>query len=282
MNATERAIPIASKVNVSLSIITIPSGKDPDELIKQDPEIWKQIIGKPQYALDWLMERYQKQLDITSAQGKRTFSDVTLTVIRALRDQVEQDHYLQEVSKLIGVSHDALLAKMQNKTTEKPRLKTPKNPPRMPDKATADHLKTQNHLLSLVLMQPKLRPLVSIMTADMLPGEDARAVCTFLQEHPDFAGDPATATSLRPVSDYVKMIALLFETVYQDIEPAELQFEVIRLRGKLIEQYVKMQKPFLDQAINNALASGDKEQQQALHAKIIALNNLRNTHKKGV
>jgi len=34
--ATERAIPIASKVGVSLSIITIPTGKDPDELIKQD------------------------------------------------------------------------------------------------------------------------------------------------------------------------------------------------------------------------------------------------------
>ena len=27
-----------------LSIIDIPSGKDPDELIKQDPEIWKKII----------------------------------------------------------------------------------------------------------------------------------------------------------------------------------------------------------------------------------------------
>ena len=41
MAATERAIPIASRVKVSLSIIDMPSGKDPDELIRQDPELWQ-------------------------------------------------------------------------------------------------------------------------------------------------------------------------------------------------------------------------------------------------
>src|SRR5206468_8755045 len=78
MNATERAIPIASKVKVSLSIISIPSGKDPDELIKQNPNTWKEVIGKHQYALDWLMERYQKLLNVESAEGKRQYSDVLL------------------------------------------------------------------------------------------------------------------------------------------------------------------------------------------------------------
>jgi len=58
--ATERAIPIASRVKVSLSIITIPSGKDPDELIRQDPAAWPAAIAKNQYALDWLIERYTK------------------------------------------------------------------------------------------------------------------------------------------------------------------------------------------------------------------------------
>jgi len=67
--ATERAIPIASKVGVSLSIIDIPTGKDPDELIRQDAELWRSTLATNRYALDWLMDRYSKQLDITSAQG---------------------------------------------------------------------------------------------------------------------------------------------------------------------------------------------------------------------
>ena len=44
--ATERAIPIASRVKVSLSIIDIPSGKDPDDLIKQDPKLWQDATAK--------------------------------------------------------------------------------------------------------------------------------------------------------------------------------------------------------------------------------------------
>src|SRR5579884_315700 len=50
--ATERAIPIASRVKVSLSIIDIPSGKDPDELIGQNPKLWQAAIEKNEYALD--------------------------------------------------------------------------------------------------------------------------------------------------------------------------------------------------------------------------------------
>ncbi|HUC88381.1 MAG TPA: DNA primase, partial [Candidatus Binatia bacterium] len=58
ISATERAIPIASKVGVSLSIISLPGAKDPDELIQQDAASWRASIASPQYALDWLIERH--------------------------------------------------------------------------------------------------------------------------------------------------------------------------------------------------------------------------------
>ena len=69
--ATERAIPIASKVNVSLSIITLPEGKDPDDLIKKDPKLWEKAIGKHQYALDWLIERYQAATRSNQRAGQK-------------------------------------------------------------------------------------------------------------------------------------------------------------------------------------------------------------------
>jgi len=116
--ATERAIPIASRVKVSLSIIDIPSGKDPDELIKQDPKLWEKAIGKNKYALDWLTDLYAKKLDLKSAVGKREFSDVLLPVVRALADPVERDHYLTSISETIGVSKEALTQKYTKTTSE--------------------------------------------------------------------------------------------------------------------------------------------------------------------
>ncbi|HSW99375.1 MAG TPA: DNA primase [Candidatus Saccharimonadales bacterium] len=263
LSATERAIPIASKVGVSLSIITIPSGKDPDELIKQDPAKWTEIIEQPQYAVDWLIERYTKLLDIASAQGKREFSDVILKTVRGLADPVEQEHYIGRVAGLIGVSTAALLSKF-NQPQEAPRLKTRKTEVQAPDKALQDMIKTENHLLALALLQPRLRIFLEPVRPQMLAEEQARGLRQFLDAHPDFAGataagqvpqppatpgaPPAVAppaklpAAWRPLADYGKMLALLFEELYQDLEISELQYEAARLQATLIERYVKMQK----------------------------------------
>lgn len=279
VNATERAIPIAAKVGVSLSIITIPSGKDPDELIKQDANLWRQTIEKPQYALDWLMERYQKMLDITSAQGKREFSDVTLAVIRGLTDQVEQDHYLQKVAATIGVSREALQAKLEGKAAaEQPRLKTPKNPPRPPDKTTAEHKKTQDHLLSLAVLQPKLRATLEGLMPEMFPQADARTLLQFLRTHPEWDGKGAAeAAKLKQAADYVKILGVIYEELYQTVEPAELVYEAARLRDKLIDQYARNQK----QRIAAQLETADEATTNTLLKEVNQLNDLLKTVKGG-
>lgn len=280
MNATERAIPIASRVKVSLSIITIPSGKDPDELIKQDAQLWKQAIAEPQYALDWLMARYAGLLDLKSAQGKREFSDVILQVVRGLQDQVEQEHYLAEVGKLIGVSREALLSKLKGQAAAEPKsrpLKKPAHPPQPTPKAEAEYTRTQNHLLALALLQPPLRSAMPPITPDMLRGDDPQALLGFLQTHPDFSGQPAQADELRPIADYVKILSLLYEELYQGLEITELQYEAARLQAHLIDQYVKTQK----QQIAHELATADDSQMKHLLTKAAELDALLKSHKGG-
>lgn len=279
MNATERAIPVASKVGVSLSVITIPSGKDPDELIKQNKDRWIEIIEKPQYALDWLMSRYERQLDITSALGKRQFSDIILGVVRGLTDPVEQEHYIGEVAGRIGVSRQALLDKLKAPPIEKAPLKAKKtpSPARGADKSVLEMIKIENHLLSLALMQPGLRVFLDEFKPQMMAEQQAAALLAFLQEHPDFAGEASKAAAWRPLADYGKMLSLLFEELYQDLEINELQTEAARLQAQLVDQYVKAQKA----RIARELQSADEERTAALLATVKKLDNLLRTYKGG-
>lgn len=278
INATERAIPIASKVGVSLSMITIPSGKDPDELIKQDASIWERVIENKQYALDWLVERYKTLLDIESAQGKREFSDVLLPVVRQLQDSVEQDHYLQEIAATIGVSKDALIDKYEKTTKDfgsprKRHLVTPQ----LTDKQTAERSKMQDHMLALTLMQPSLRSYLQPLEPDMLFSEDAQAMLKFLKTHPDFTGkQPDKVAALRPISDYAKILSVAFEELYQGLEQIELQGEAARQQIRLIENYVKTQKleirnqlPSADDAGTRELLTRAKELDQLLKTSYI-------------
>jgi DNA primase len=276
INATERAIPIASKVGVSLSVITIPSGKDPDELIKQNKDKWAEIIEKPQYALDWLMSRYERQLDITSALGKRQFSDIILSVVRGLTDAVEQEHYIGEVGKRIGVSREALLDKMKAPVAERPKLKKPTAQlARSTDKSVMEMIKVENHLLSLALMQSGLRGFLDPFKPQMMAEPQAAELIAFLSEHPDFAGEASKAAAWRPLADYGKMLSLLFEELYQDLEITELQDEAARLQAHLVDQYVKAQKA----RIARELQSADEDRTGALLATVKKLDNLLRTYK---
>jgi DNA primase len=245
--AAERAIPIASRVKASLSIIDLPSGKDPDELIRKDPDLWKKAIASHQYALDWLMTRYQSLLDLSSAQGKREFSDILLPVVRGLADPVERDHYLSNIAKQLNVSQSALDQKFQ-KISQAPiteRRRTIKVSPAKLDKIAIENQKIQDKFLALMLMRPTLREFLELVTNDMLFSDSSRDLLEFLKQNPDF--NNSDALPVQNLADYVKIEALLYEELYQGLELNELHDEAARLQAELVTKFIKTQKKQLSE-----------------------------------
>ena len=259
-SATERAIPIASKVGVNLSVVDIKDAKDPDELIKSNPKEWVKAIEKPIYALDWLIDSYRKQIDLDSAIGKRKFSDIILPVIGKLNDTVEQDHYIMKMSDLLNISREALLSKTNtignSKTT---RLKQQKNTVVL-DKNIIEQTKNQDQILAIALINPKMRKYINPIKSEMLIGENAPEILEFLNSNLDFVGDPLMVPTLINRQDYVKMLMLQYEALYQNLDETELDYESKRLQDRLITKYVKHQKDTLSSAMQNA----DSEEIQKL------------------
>src|SRR3989344_3443813 len=66
VSATERAITMAQRTGVNLSVIVLSDAKDPDELIRKDPTKWQKAVQRSTYAVDWLVDRYSSELDLTS------------------------------------------------------------------------------------------------------------------------------------------------------------------------------------------------------------------------
>jgi len=253
INATERAIPVAAKVGVSLQIITIPSGKDPDELIKQDVKAWEDIITKPQYAVDWLIERYTQELDLNTAVGKRELSDVVLRTVRQLPDSVEQDHYLGKLAELLSVNKQALttkLADVPDETRPVRQRQVVQQVAVAADRELFEKKRTEEHLMALALLQPKLRSYLYQLSPDMISDPEAKKVFEFLQEHPDYDGKDKAA--VQKFADYAKILSLVYETLYQDLEPLELGYEAKRVQAKLIAQYVRTEKQQLISKLQTA------------------------------
>lgn len=264
-NATERAIPIASSVGVSLSVATISGAKDPDELIAEDPKLWEYAIEHKQYALDWLIERYQLRVDTKSAEGKRSISDRLLPVIRQLQDPVEQDHYVVMLARLTGVSVDAMRSKLLHIPSTSPPRRHKQSAPSITPADNIERIKVQDHMLALLAVQPALRYHLKSIEPEMLFGEAAQAVLAFLKSHPDATDAIDQSKELSHVTDYVKILLLQYEELYQGLELLELRNEAARLQARIIEQYVKTEKRRLIQTMQ---AANEHDQQKLLtHAK---------------
>lgn len=250
--ATERAIPIASKVGVELSVIDIPSGKDPDELIQQDPKLWQEAITKFKPALDWLLDVYEKRLDLGTASGKREFTDVALEVVRSLDDEVVQDHYIQKIAKMVDVSSDSLRAKLHKVADTQKPLKHVRKSEAPEEIMNPEVRRAGERLLGLTLMLPGTRGYLDILTEDMFDDDRARQTLTFLKNNLDFDGNLAGAPELQLILDYVKILSLQFEELYGEIDTLELQYEAARLRAKVIDHYVKQQKKILSHKLSDS------------------------------
>lgn len=206
--ATERAIPIAQSVGVDLKIITLPGeAKDPDELIQQDPKLWQKAIDEAMPVVDWVLEQYSAREDMTSAAGKRAFTTAALTVVRALGDPVEQEHYLKKISSIADSSLDVLRRKLaQAEEAPQKELKQVSGVTRtevlhkMIDK-------NQDSLLSIAVRDPHVQDLFRDLDPLLFAGTERQAVALYIAQH---IGSPLEAVppELQVNEKYVTMLLL--------------------------------------------------------------------------
>ena len=259
-DAAERAIPLAQELGIEMSIVRIPKGKDPDELIKEDVKAWHTAIESHQYMVDWLIDRIAGDIDLASAQGKRQFTTKIFGIIRMLKDSVEQEHYAQVVAQKTGSSIETVKDKLATQPLVKKRLKRVNSPD---DKAVDREQRVrEQHLLAISMKNKDVAKKLGNLPLDMF-SEPARATAGFLQQHP---GVSPTET------EYGKMLLLLFEEYYQDTEDHELIYQVDRLLSRLVSTYTNIKK----QVLANEMDDADESKQKTLLSAVKNLDDLAN------
>lgn len=108
--AASRSIDIAQRLGFSVRIMVMPSGKDPDEAIREDKKSWEQAIEKAVDAMDYEFEKAFAQVDKNSLSGKKAVAGRLFSIIGRLPDQISQEFYLKKLSGLLSISYESLLS----------------------------------------------------------------------------------------------------------------------------------------------------------------------------
>ena len=238
--ATERAIVLAQKVGVQVSIITIESGKDPDELIKTSVELWKNAVENPHYAIDWLMDVYQQQVDITTGQGKKAFKDAIKPTIDRIVDKVEKEHYTNLLAARLGVSSDALRTTGVKQPIKqlKRRVQSVKTP------ALSLKERYEKQLLSLLMKYPRLARSL-LLKQEYFSNSSSATLFGLIVDDKEYPHSTHSKKVLNEHKDFVLALTLLSEELYGNLDEEVAREESSQLARLIIKEYVRIQKNFI-------------------------------------
>ncbi len=102
IEATKRAIEAVQGFEIALRVIPVAGGKDPDDLARQNPAQWRELVKQHQAAFDYLLVQVSKQHDLKSAAGQRAVSDELLGLVLKVEHPVERNFYLQKLGETLS------------------------------------------------------------------------------------------------------------------------------------------------------------------------------------
>jgi DNA primase len=140
--------------SVELKVAVLPEGKDPDDVIRSDPDAWRELVATARPVLDYRFEAATGRHDLSSPRGRSEAVQELLPLLEPLTDPVIRAHYLQRLSRMSLLKEEELARMVSAKRTRR-SAETIGAPPALGD--TRGGSRREEFLLALLLRHPHLR-----------------------------------------------------------------------------------------------------------------------------
>jgi DNA primase len=98
-----------------VDVVRLPDGRDPDEIIRDDPERWRAATEAPQPIMEFLIDRAASRFDPATVPGREKLVAAVLPTLRTVSDPVRRDGYLQLLARRSGVEERTLLEALRRR-----------------------------------------------------------------------------------------------------------------------------------------------------------------------
>jgi DNA primase len=154
--ATLRAVEYQELLGGDIRVAILPSGLDPDQAIRRQPEGWPALLASSQPLLDYKFQRVAASLEGARPWERSRAVDELLPLLSTVGDRIVQAHYLQRLARLAQVREGELQQMLLGRGAKRrpapaPELPTVEAPPPLFGK------KQEENCMALFLRYPELR-----------------------------------------------------------------------------------------------------------------------------
>ena len=99
-----------ARLQADIRVTTLPDGMDPDDVVNQDPQRWKQLLEQAQPVVIHVMQSLAAGRDLEDPKIKSEIARQVLPLIEDVANPVERDTYRQRLARFLKVDELTLLA----------------------------------------------------------------------------------------------------------------------------------------------------------------------------
>jgi len=268
LDATLRGLDLARAQDFNIRIITLPegAGKDPDDAIAKDPEIWKTAIANAKEIMDWIFQSAFKGRNLGDPQAKREIAAKVLPELKRIADPIVRDHWVKKLASGLETSEQALRDAM-NRTRSS--TNSHRNTDTDAEEGVAQKRLTRGRdlaerLLCLTLIQPAFLEKLPVTFAEMLDADLSTVYREIVKRydsgHLNEASSPRDGTSDSEQSNerLINYLAIRADRDYPKQTEAGLASEFSTNLAALLNERRSSERKRLEEEMRAAELAGDR------------------------
>jgi DNA primase len=191
--ATLRGKAILAYSNIEGRVISLPPGKDPDEVIGEESALWQKLVEQAMPIMDFAFQSVISKVDINKARDKSLAVQKLLPSIYEIRDPVQQSHYLKRLARELKIEESAIrVALRESKAARKrPQPGKPTEQSGLVRQSVSNPI--EERCLALLIQYPELRHSVQELSPEHFEYTENREVFVKWQHSSDM---PSLETKL--------------------------------------------------------------------------------------
>ena len=259
-NAAARALPHAWKNGLQVMVVILPPGfKDPDEVIRKDPQLWVKAISGARDMIEYSIEQAIASVKPHDAYGKRKAIQSLKTVFELLDDPVLRDHWIHETAQKLLLTDDGLREAL---AAAKKQAPAPSGPTAPAPKIETREERLSARLFCLMLSESELFTAHIGALDDRFPEGPMRNLAKFLKAQYSEDGKAPSLQALKdaPGLPPIEPILLLKDRDMAESEwtPERLSEEAAICARELEKAAIKKMEKELVGALAEAEQRGDR------------------------
>jgi DNA primase len=100
------------RLGVEMRVLQLPSGQDPDDVIRDNPDRWAELVQEAVPVVDFYVRLLTEDIDLEDTKAKARVVDKLLPVLEAVANPVEREDYVQKIARALRLDERAVLARM--------------------------------------------------------------------------------------------------------------------------------------------------------------------------